>query len=110
MEASKHSGSFFIVYLFLPLGMVLEKAGKSRIFCRMGVFILALVIISFLRPGMTAVYIWPLSGVHFSVMHVIHIIRLQYDERDREKRPAHTGIILLRQLSASLGVFITGQD
>jgi sugar (glycoside-pentoside-hexuronide) transporter len=111
---------FIVAALFLPFWVWFSKKVGKKIayFAGMGVFILALVIISLLRPGMaTAVYTMAaLSGVGLSAAHVIpfSIIPdcIEYDEmKTGEKRAgAYFGIqSFLRQLSASLGVFITGQ-
>lgn len=123
MEASSEIiiGVLFIVAaLFLPFWVWFsKKAGKKvAYFAGLGPFALALLIISFLDKGMVAaVYgLAAFAGIGLSAAHVIpfSIIPdcIEYDEmKTGEKRAgAYYGIeSFSRQLSSSLGMFITGQ-
>jgi len=111
---------FIVAAVFLPFWVwFTKKAGKKgAYFVGMIIFILPLLIISFLSQGTPAV-IYTLSavaGIGLSAAHVIpySIIPdcIEYDEmKTGEKRAgAYFGMeSFLRQLSSSLGAFITGQ-
>ncbi|HHV60483.1 MAG TPA: MFS transporter [Clostridiaceae bacterium] len=110
---------FIVAAVFLPFWVWFAKqAGKkAAYFAGMIVFILPLLIISFLSHGTpTVIYILSaVAGVGLSAAHVIpySIIPdcIEYDEmKTGEKRAgAYFGMeSFLRQLSTSLGVFITG--
>lgn len=111
---------FIVAAVFLPFWVWFAKrAGKKgAYFAGMTVFILPLLVISFLSRG-TPAAIYALSavaGIGLSAAHVIpySIIPdcIEYDEmKTGEKRAgAYFGMeSFLRQLSSSLGVFITGQ-
>ncbi|HHW47618.1 MAG TPA: MFS transporter [Clostridiaceae bacterium] len=111
---------FIVAAVFLPFWVwFAKKAGKKgAYFAGMIVFILPLLIISFLSQGSPAViYILSaVAGIGLSAAHVIpySIIPdcIEYDEmKTGEKRAgAYFGMeSFLRQFSSSLGAFITGQ-
>ncbi len=111
---------FIVAAIFLPFWVWFAKhvGKKAAYFAGMVVFILPLLIISFLSKA-TPLIIYVLSavaGIGLSAAHVIpySIIPdcVEYDEmKTGEKRAgAYFGMeSFLRQLSSSLGVFITGQ-
>ncbi|HHV98446.1 MAG TPA: MFS transporter [Clostridiaceae bacterium] len=111
---------FIVAAVFLPFWVWFAKqtGKKAAYFVGMTVFILPLLIISFLPHG-TPATIYALSaiaGIGLSAAHVIpySIIPdcIEYDEmKTGEKRAgAYFGMeSFLRQFSSSLGVFITGQ-
>lgn len=111
---------FIVAAVFLPFWVWFAKqAGKKgAYFVGMAIFILPLLIISFLSQGTpAAIYILSaVAGIGLSAAHVIpySIIPdcIEYDEmKTGEKRAgAYFGVeSFLRQLSSSLGAFITGQ-
>jgi len=111
---------FIVAAVFLPFWVWFAKQAGKKVayFVGMIIFILPLLIISFLSHG-TPVAICILSavaGIGLSAAHVIpySIIPdcVEYDEmKTGEKRAgAYFGMeSFLRQLSSSLGAFITGQ-
>ncbi|MDD4493413.1 MAG: MFS transporter [Eubacteriales bacterium] len=122
MEASSEIilGLLFIVAtVFLPFWVWFSKKyGKKQAYIfGLGLFVLALLMISFLNKGMEAATytLATFAGIGLSAAHVIpySIIPdcIEYDEmKTGEKRAgAYYGVVsFLLQLSASIGAFITG--
>ncbi len=111
---------FIVAALFLPLWVWASKryGKKASFIAGMGFLALTLFVISLLGEGMmTAAFVLAfLAGIGLSAAHVLpfSIIPdcIEYDElKTGQKRSgAYYGMIsFMRQLSASLGVFITGQ-